>query len=238
MEHAYTTSNLEVRGMRILVIEDDQETAAFITSGLKRSGYAVDHAADGEEGLELILSYNYDAAVIDIMLPKLDGLSILRKLRSQNIYTPVLILSAKNSVDDRIEGLSAGSDDYLAKPYSFLELLARVRSLIRRANFASSPTRLAKGELTLDLLTREVAYAGARIELLPKEFSLLEYLMRHHGEVVSKNMILEHLWSYDFEPQTNVVEVMVCRLRSKLEDSPERKMIQTIRGAGYVLKVA
>ena len=224
--------------MRILVIEDDLETAAFIMSGLKRSGFAVDHAADGEKGLELILCYPYDVVIIDIMLPKLDGLSILKKLRSQNIYTPVLILSAKNSVDDRIKGLSSGSDDYLAKPYSFLELLARVRSLIRRTSFTADPTRLTKGELTLDLLTREVTYASENIELLPKEFSLLEYLMRHHGEVVSKNMILEHLWSYDFEPQTNVVEVMVCRLRNKLEKSPEKKMIQTIRGAGYVLKVA
>lgn len=224
--------------MRILVIEDDLETASFILSGLKRSGFAVDHAADGEKGLELILGYPYDVLVIDIMLPKLDGLSILKKLRSQNIYTPVLILSAKNTVDDRIKGLSVGSDDYLAKPYSFLELLARVRALIRRTTLTASPTKLTKGDLTLDLLTREVTYATENIELLPKEFSLLEYLMRHHGEVVSKNMILEHLWSYDFEPQTNVVEVMVCRLRSKLEKSPEKKMIQTIRGAGYVLKVA
>lgn len=223
--------------MRILVIEDDQETASFITSGLKRSGYAVDHAADGEKGLQLITSHPYDAAVIDIMLPKLDGLSVLKKLRSKNIYTPVLILSARNAVDDRIEGLSAGSDDYLAKPYSFMELLARVRSLIRRTTYAANPTRLMKGDLTLDLLTREVTYASENIELLPKEFSLLEYLMRHHGEVVSKNMILEHLWSYDFEPQTNVVEVMVCRLRNKLEKSPDKKLIQTIRGAGYVLKV-
>ncbi|MGH7806530.1 MAG: response regulator transcription factor [Thermodesulfobacteriota bacterium] len=224
--------------MRILVIEDDQETAAFIKSGFKRSGYAVDHAADGEKGLELILSYPYDAVVIDIMLPKLDGLTILKRFRNQNIYTPVLILSAKSSVDDRVRGLGLGSDDYLAKPYSFIELLARVRSLIRRTSFTSNPTRLIKGDLTLDLLTREVTYASDNIELLPKEFSLLEYLMRHHGEVVSKNMILEHLWSYDFEPQTNVVEVMVCRLRNKLEKNPEKKIIQTIRGAGYVLKVA
>jgi len=222
--------------MRILVIEDDQETASFIKSGLKRSGYAVDHAADGEKGLELILAYPYDVAVIDIMLPKLDGLSILKKFRSQNMYTPVLILSAKNSVNDRVKGLGLGGDDYLAKPYSFIELLARVRSLIRRTSITANPTRLKKGELTLDLLTREVIHSGKKIELLPKEFSLLEYLMRHHGEVVSKNMILENLWSYDFEPQTNVVEVMVCRLRNKLDKSPEKKMIQTIRGAGYVLK--
>lgn len=224
--------------MRVLVIEDDQETASFITSGFKRSGYAVDHAADGEKGLELILSYPYDAAVIDIMLPKLDGLSILKKLRRQNVHTPVLILSAKNSVDDRVNGLSLGSDDYLAKPYSFIELLARVRSLIRRTNLIANPTRLAIGDLTLDLLTREVTYASENIELLPKEFSLLEYLMCHSGEVVSKNMILEHLWGYDFEPQTNVVEVLICRLRNKLEKSPEKKIIQTLRGAGYVLKVS
>jgi two-component system, OmpR family, response regulator len=223
--------------MRVLVIEDDQETASFITNGLRRSGYAIDHAADGEKGLELILSYPYYAAVRDIMLPKLDGLSILKKLRSQKIHTPVLILSARNSVDDRVNGLSLGSDDYLAKPYSFIELLARVRSLIRRASSTPNPTRLVAGDLTLDLLTREVTHASENIELLPKEFSLLEYLMRHYGEVVSKNMILEHLWSYDFEPQTNVVEVLICRLRNKLEKNPEKKLIQTIRGVGYVLRI-
>lgn len=223
--------------MRILVIEDDHDTATFISSGLKRSGFAVDLAEDGEKGFELIISNNYDAAVIDIMLPKLDGLTIIKKLRELSILTPVLILSAKNSVEDRVKGLGLGSDDYLAKPYSFIELLARVRSLIRRTSFASIPTELTKGDLRLDLLTREVMYGSEKIELLPKEFSLLEYLMRHHGEVVSKNMILEHIWSYDFEPQTNVVEVIVCRLRNKLEQSPEKKMIRTIRGAGYVLKV-
>jgi two-component system, OmpR family, response regulator len=223
--------------MRVLVIEDDKETASFITNGLKRAGYVVDHAIDGEKGLELIFSYVYDAAVIDIMLPKLDGLNVLKKLRSHNISTPVLILSAKNSVDDRVFGLGLGSDDYLAKPYSFIELLARVRSLIRRTSITPNPTRLATGNLTLNLLTREVTHASESIELLPKEFSLLEYLMRHHGEVVSKNMILEHLWGYDFEPQTNVVEVLICRLRNKLDKSPENKIIQTIRGAGYVLKV-
>lgn len=223
--------------MKLLIIEDDPDTASFMLSGFKRAGYAVDHAEDGQRGLELILSYHYDAAVIDIMLPKLDGLSIVQKVRTQNINTPVVILSAKTSIDDRVRGLSLGSDDYLAKPYSFSELLARVRSLIRRANFAPQPNRLTAGALTLDLLTRDVVYESNKIELLPKEFSLLEYLMRHHGEVVSKNMILEHLWSYDFEPQTNVVEVMVCRLRSKLDDNPVKKIIRTIRGAGYVLKV-
>jgi len=223
--------------MRILVIEDDRDTATFIRNGLKRSGYAVDLAKDGEKGFQLIISNTYDAAVIDIMLPKLDGLTIIKKIRELNIQTPVLILSARTSVEDRVKGLGLGSDDYLAKPYSFIELLARVRSLIRRTNLAPNPTELTKGDLRLDLLTREVTYGSEKIELLPKEFALLEYLMRHHGEVVSKNMILEHIWSYDFEPQTNVVEVMVCRLRNKLEQSPEKKMIRTIRGAGYVLKV-
>ena len=177
--------------MRLLVIEDDLDTGKFLSSGLKRSGFAVDLAKDGEEGLKMITSIPYDVAVIDIMLPKLSGLSIVKKIREMGIYTPVIILSARNSVEDRVRGLGVGCDDYLAKPYSFIELLARVRSLIRRTSYESDPSRLTKGDLTLDLLSREVTYASEIIELLPKEFSLLEYLMRHHGEVVTKNMILE-----------------------------------------------
>jgi DNA-binding response OmpR family regulator len=196
----------------------------------------VDHAADGEDGLDLILSRSYDAAVIDIMLPNLDGLSIVRKLRSQNINTPVIILSAKHSTDDRVRGLRTGSDDYLSKPFSFSELLARVQALIRRTSNVAQTTHVTVGDLSVDFLTREVKRAGKKINLHPKEFSLLEYLIRHKGEVVLKNMILEHLWGYDFDPQTNVVDVLVCRLRNKLESNFEQKIIHTIWGVGYVLK--
>jgi two-component system OmpR family response regulator len=224
--------------MRILVVEDDKKIASFVVNGLKQSGFAVDHSADGEEALVLARSTSYDAAVVDVMLPKLDGLSLVQQWRKENIRTPVIILSAKASVDDRIKGLQAGGDDYLTKPFAFSELLARVQALIRRSTHAAEPTRLTVGDLSLDLLTREVTRASQQIELQAREFSLLEYLMRHAGRVVTKTMILEHVWDYSFDPQTNVVDVLVHRLRSKIDKDFPRKMIQTHRGVGYVLKAA
>ena len=222
--------------MRILLVEDDKKTAAFIAKGLQRAGFAVDHAANGEDGLHLALTEPYDAAVVDIMLPQQDGLTIVEELRRKKINTPVILLSAKRSVDDRIRGLQTGSDDYLTKPFAFSELLARVRALIRRASGAPEPTRLQVGELSLDLLKREARRGETKLELQPREFALLEYLMRHSGEAVSKTMLLEHIWGYDFDPQTNVVDVLVCRLRKKLEQESGQQVIHTIRGVGYVLR--
>ncbi len=222
--------------MRILLVEDDLKVASFVVKGLKEEGFAVDHASDGEEGLYLALNEQYDAAVIDIMLPKLDGLLLIRGLRGDKINTPVIILSAKRSVDDRIEGLQSGADDYLTKPFAFSELLARLQALIRRATGASEPTSLAVADLSMNLLSREVIRGDKKIELQPREFALLEYLMRNAGRVVSKTMIMEHVWDYDFDPQTNVVEARICRLRDKIDKDCAVKLIQTIRGVGYVLK--
>ena len=220
--------------MRILVVEDDKKIASFVVKGLKQSGYAVDHCADGEEALAMARSIPYDAVVLDLMLPKLDGLTVLQTLRKEGVKIPVIVLSAKASVDDRIRGLQAGGDDYVTKPFAFSELLARVQALIRRATQATEPTRLSVGDLTLDLLGREVRRGAERIELQARELSLLEYLMRNAGRVVTKTMILEHVWDYSFDPQTNVVDVLVHRLRSKVD--PNKNMIQTLRGVGYVLK--
>jgi two-component system OmpR family response regulator len=220
--------------MRILVVEDDEKISSFLVKGLKQSGYAVDHCADGERALGLALSVAYDAAIVDIMLPKLDGLSLIQLVRTRGARVPVLILSAKASVDDRVRGLQAGGDDYLTKPFAFSELLARVQALIRRATQAAEPMRLTAGNLTLDLLTREVQRDGEKIELQPREFALLEYLMRHPDRVVTKTMILEHIFDYSFDPQTNVVDVLVHRVRGKVD--PDKTMIHTIRGVGYVLR--
>ena len=222
--------------MKILLVEDDEQTASFISTGLEQESFTVDLALEGEEGLHLALTGQYDAAVIDIMLPKMDGLKLIEKLRRQNVNTPVLILSAKRSVDDRIRGLRTGSDDYLTKPFSFSELLARIQALIRRSSGVAEPTRLKVGNLSLDLLTREVVRGGKIINLQPREFSLLEYMMRNEGIVLSKTIILEHVWGYSFQPQTNVVDVLICKLRSKIDRQFPEKMIHTIRGAGYVLK--
>jgi two-component system OmpR family response regulator len=222
--------------MRILLVEDDAKIASFIVKGLKAAGYAIDHAPDGEEGLGLALTEPYDAAIIDIMLPRLDGLSLIDRMRKEKILTPVIILSAKGTIDDRVKGLQTGSDDYLTKPFSFSELLARVQALIRRAGGLSEPTRLAVGDLSMNLLTREVARGGRRIELQPIEFSLLEYLLRNAGRVVSKTMIMEHVWHYNFDPQTNVVEARISRLRDKIDRDFNPKLIHTVRGVGYVLK--
>lgn len=224
--------------MRVLVIEDDSKIASFVVNGLKQNGFAVDHAADGEKGLALASTVTYDAAVLDIMLPKLDGLSLLRQLRQNQIHTPVLILSAKASVEDRVKGLQAGGDDYLTKPFAFSELLARAQALIRRATHTAEPTKLSAAELAMDLLTREVTRGGQKIELQSREFALLELLPRHPGRAVTKTMILEHLWDYSFDPQTNVVDVLVHRLRAKVDKDFPVKLIQTIRGVGYVLKPA
>jgi two-component system, OmpR family, response regulator len=224
--------------MRVLVVEDDTKIADFVVQGLTQAGFAVDHRTNGEDGLHLALTEPYDTAVIDLMLPKLDGLSLIGELRRQKVNTPVIILSAKRSVDDRVRGLQTGGDDYLTKPFAFAELLARVQALIRRASGAVEPTRLTVGEISLDLLTRQVVRAGKHIDLQPREFALLEYLLCNAGRVVSKTMILEHVWDYHFDPQTNVVDVLVCRLRSKVESDCPEKLIQTIRGVGYVLKVS
>jgi heavy metal response regulator len=224
--------------MRILVVEDDQKIASFIIKGLRQAGYAVDHAADGVEGLHLALTEPYDAAIIDLMLPRLDGLNLIQEVRRNKVNVPVIILSARRAVDDRVKGLETGSDDYLTKPFAFSELLARVQALIRRASGAAQPTRLEVGDLTLDLLTRKVMRGGVEINLQPREFALLEYLLRQAGRVISKTMILEHVWELDFDPQTNVVDVLVCRLRNKVDRDFERKLIHTIRGVGYVLKLA
>ena len=222
--------------MRILLVEDDSSIASFILQGLSQAGYAVDHATDGEQGLHMALTESYDTAIVDIMLPKIDGLTLIEKLRAQNLLTPVIILSAKRTVDDRVKGLQSGGDDYLIKPFAFSELLARIQALIRRATHTSEPTTLTVGELSMNLLTREVKRGERKLELQPREFSLLEYLMRNANRVVSKTMILEHVWDYNFDPQTNVVDVLVCRLRSKVDKEFAEKMIHTIRGVGYVLK--
>jgi two-component system OmpR family response regulator len=223
--------------MRLLVVEDDAKIASFVIKGLEQAGFAVDHAADGEAGLHLALTEAYDAAIIDLMLPKLPGLSLIEELRRQQQDTPVIILSAKRTVADRVTGLQTGGDDYLVKPFSFAELLARVQALIRRGGGAAHPTRLAAGDLALDLLSREVTRRGEKLDLQPREFALLEYLLRQTDRVVSKTMILEHVWDYSFDPQTNVVDVLVCRLRNKVDRDFEPKLIHTIRGVGYVLRL-
>ena len=222
--------------MRILIVEDDKEISAFIAGGLKQAGFSADSVFDGEEGLARAITEPYALIVLDLMLPKLDGLAMVERMRGKGVKTPVIILSAKRSVDDRINGLRAGGDDYLTKPFSFSELLARVQALIRRAGDIAEVSRLEAGELSLDLITREVRRGENKIELQAREFSLLEYLLRNAGRPVSKAMILENIWGYDFDPQTNVVDVLVCRLRDKLDKPFKEKFIQTIRGVGYVLK--
>ena len=223
--------------MKLLVIEDDREAAAYIAKGLSESGYVVDLAPDGRTGLFMASSGNYDALIIDRMLPGMDGLALLTALRAAEIRTPVLILSALGAVDDRVKGLRAGGDDYLAKPFAFAELLARIEALLRRGSSASTqPTRLKVGDLEMDLLTRNVTRGGQEIELLPREFHLLEFLMRHAGQVVTRTMLLENVWDYHFDPQTNVIDVHVSRLRQKIDKGFAKPMLHTIRGAGYSLR--
>ena len=223
--------------MRILLIEDDDQIADFITQGLQEAGYAVDHTGDGEEGYRYARNASYAAAVIDLMLPRRDGLDIIQNLRKRGVDMPVLILSAKRSTNERVEGLRAGGDDYLTKPFAFTELLARVRALIRRSSGHAESTELVAGPLTMNLLDRDVRRSGTAVELQPREFALLELLMRNRGQVVSKTMILEHVWDFNFTPQTNVVEVLVHRLRSSIDKPFDQKLIHTVRGAGYVLRV-
>jgi heavy metal response regulator len=219
-----------------LLIEDDDTIADFVARGLREAGFAVDRAADGAEGLDAALSQTYDVAVVDVMLPRRDGLSVIEELRRKGVMTPVLILSAKRSVDDRVRGLQAGGDDYLTKPFAFAELLARVQALVRRASRTPEPTTLTVEDLVLDLLSRRVTRAGTVVDLRPREFALLEYLMRNAGKVVSKTMILSHVWEYNFDPQTNIVDVLVSRLRDKVDRTFDRKLIHTVRGVGYVLR--
>ncbi len=222
--------------MRVLVVEDDKKIASFVSKGLREAGFAVDAAGDGVDGLHLALTEPYDAAVVDIMLPGLDGLSLIERLREKNIKIPVLILSAKRTVDDRVRGLQTGGDDYMTKPFSFSELLARIQALIRRASQTSDPSSLRAGDLAIDLLSRQASREGQPITLPSREFSLLEYLMRNKGRIISKTSILEHVYDYSFDPQTHVVDVLVCRLRNKVDRDFQPKMIHTVRGMGYVLK--
>src|SRR5919204_2946625 len=222
--------------MRALLIEDDPTIAQFVGRGLKEAGFVVDHEADGERGLATALQERYDVAIIDLMLPRRDGLAVIDELRRRGVPTPVLILSARRSVDDRVKGLQAGGDDYLTKPFAFAELLARVQALLRRATRAPEPTTLTVDDLALDLLSRRVSRAGKPIDLRPREFALLEYLMRNPGKVVSKTMILSHVWEYNFDPQTNIVDVLVSRLREKIDKPFDTKLLHTVRGVGYVLR--
>ena len=222
--------------MRLLLMEDDPKIASFIVEGFRQEGFAVDHAADGEEGLQLALNTSYDAAVVDIMLPGMDGLTILEKLRKEAIRTPVLVLSAKRSLGDRIKGIETGADDYLVKPFAFSELLVRVQALIRRSSMSEERAVLSYGDVSIDLMKREVFRAGQKLELQPREFALLVLLVRNAERTITKTMILEHIWEFQFDPQTNVVDVLMCRLRNKLERGYEKKLIRTIRGIGYVLQ--
>lgn len=222
--------------MRILLVEDDITIANFVTKGLREAGYSVDHTADGVEGLGLVLNEFFDLAIIDLMLPKMDGLSIIENMRKKKINIPIIILSAKRTLDDRITGLQLGGDDYITKPFSFSELLARVHALLRRANQVVESTSLQSQGVTIDLLSRTVNRDGQKIDLQPKEFALLEYLMRHEGHIVSKTMITERVWNYNFDPQTNVVEARISKLREKIDKGFDTPLIHTMRGLGYVFK--
>ena len=222
--------------MRMLVVEDDIEAQRYLVNGLRESGHVVDDAADGETGLTLALSRPYDVAVIDRMLPKMDGLKLVQELRDHGNAMPVLFLSALSEVDDRVKGLKAGGDDYLTKPYAFVELLARIDALLRRRQPSSVKTRLQVGDLELDLLTRQAKRGEVDIDLQPREFRLLEYLMRHAGQVVTRTMLLESVWEYHFDPQTNVIDVHVSRLRAKIDKGFDPPLLQTVRGAGYMIR--
>jgi two-component system, OmpR family, response regulator len=222
--------------VRALLVEDDATIAEFVVRGLREAGFAVDHESDGDAGLAAATRSPYDVAIVDLMLPKRDGLAVIEELRRHGVATPVLILSARRSVDDRVAGLQRGGDDYLTKPFAFAELLARVQALVRRATRAPEPTTLTVADVVLDLLSRRVTRADKPIDLRPREFTLLEYLMRNAGKVVSKTMILSHVWEYNFDPQTNIVDVLVSRLREKIDRPFEKKLLHTVRGVGYVLR--
>src|SRR5271170_3491207 len=221
--------------MRVLFVEDDQKIASFVVGGLKQAAFTAHHASDGEKALRLVRAEHFDLLIVDLMLPGIDGLTLIEQMRREKIKCPVLILSAKRSVDDRVRGLQMGGDDYLTKPFAFSELLARVQALIRRSSGATEATTLGVADLEMNLINREVTRDGKRIDLTPREFTLLEYLLRNVGRVVSRTMIMEHVWDYNFDPMTNVVEAMICKLRGKIDDDLEMKLIHTLRGVGYVL---
>ena len=220
--------------MRILVVEDEKRIADFLSRGLESAGYAIDVAHDGSRAIELVHAAEYDLVILDLGLPDMDGLSVLQKVRNRKVSPPVLILSARGAVDERVRGLEGGADDYLVKPFAFVELLARVRVLLRRGQ--PTPERLQVGDLTLDCIRRKVTRAGENIELAPKEFSILEYLMRNRGRPLSRTMIVEHVWDMDYDGLTNIVDGYIRHLRSKIDDKWPQKMIQTVRGIGYLLE--
>ena len=222
--------------MRVLVIEDDIQAAGFITKGLQEAGYVVDHAKDGQQGLDLALSESYDAMVVDRMIPGPNGVAVVQTVREQDIDTPVLFLSALGDVDDRVEGLKAGGDDYLVKPFAMAELLARLEALTRRGKAQGETTHLSVGDMEMDILERKVTRQGKRVYLHPREFKLLEYLMRHAGHVVTRTMLLENVWEYHFDPQTNVIDVHISRLRQKIDKPFDSAVLLTVRGAGYKLE--
>jgi two-component system OmpR family response regulator len=222
--------------MRLLIVEDDKKLAAFIRRGFQEAGFAVDCCGDGNEALMMAQANDYAATIVDVMLPHLSGLQFVRQIRERGNNVAILLLSAKASVDDRVKGLQAGGDDYLTKPFAFVELLARVEALVRRASRAIEPAALQVGDLRLDFPSRKVTRGGETIELRAREFALLEYLMRNAGRVVTKTMILNHVWDYSFDPQTNVVDVLICRVRNKLNKGDQPKLIRTIRGMGYALE--
>jgi two-component system OmpR family response regulator len=222
--------------MKLLLVEDDGETAAYVKRALAEAGHTVDHAADGRDGLLLAAGEPYDVMILDRMLPRIDGLAILRTIRASGVKTPVLLLTALGGIDDRVEGLDAGSDDYLVKPFAFAELLARVNALARRPPSQDTPTTLRVADLEMNLLRRTVTRSGRRIELQPREFQLLEYLMRHAGKVVTRTMLLESVWDFHFDPRTNIVESHISRLRSKIDRNQAAELIHTLRGAGYCLR--
>ncbi len=223
--------------MRLLIIEDDRDAAEYLVKAFREVGHVAEHAADGEDGYALALDGAYDVLIVDRMLPKRDGLSVIGALRDKSVATPALILSALGQVDDRVKGLRAGGDDYLVKPYAFSELLARLEALLRRGSAAApTTTKLRVAELEMDLLSRNVKRDGQAIDLLPREFRLLEYLMRHAGQVVTRTMLLESVWDYHFDPQTNVIDVHISRLRQKIDKGFAKPLLHTIRGAGYSLR--
>ena len=222
--------------MNVLLVEDDARTAHFIRRGLSQAGCSVTHAASGHEGLATAAGGSFDVAVVDVMLPGIDGLALVRGLRARQVATPVILLSARSSVEDRVMGLDAGGDDYLVKPFAFSELLARIQTLVRRATSVPEPTQIAVGALSIDLIRHKASCEGRDLELQPREYALLEYLMRNAGRVVSKSMIVQQVWAYNFDPQTNVVEARICRLRDKLDSVCPHKLIHTVRGVGYVLE--
>lgn len=222
--------------MPVLVVEDDAKMATYISRGLKEGGYVVSIASDGQEGLDRLLIEDYDAAIVDIMMPKKDGISLVRELRDQGVRTPILFLSAKREVGDRVKGLRSGGDDYLVKPFAFSELLARLEAVLRRARNEPEKTLFTFGELTIDTRRREVKRNAERIMLQPREYALFEYLIRNAGRVVSKTMIMEHVWGYDFEPRTNVIEARISRLRDKVDRGTDSPRIHTVRGVGYVFR--